>query len=50
MVIADPVSSWPAPGDNLVAPESFSLGDCLTDTLTGMNNTIKAKYPIVAKE
>ena len=40
MVIADPVSSWPAPGDNLVAPESFSLGDCLTDTLTGMNNTV----------
>ena len=54
MVIADPVSSWPDPGDNLVAPESFSLGDCLTDTLTGKNTVTliksRPKYPIVAKE
>ena len=36
MVIADPVSTIPAAAaDNLVVAESFSLGDCLTDTLTG---------------
>ena len=36
MVIADPVSTIPAAAadDNWV-PESFTLGDCLTDTLTG---------------
>merc|ERR1712156_828992 len=35
MVIADPVTTISTPAaDNLVSPESFSLGDCLTDTLT----------------
>ena len=36
MVIADPVTTISTPAaDNLVSPESFTLGDCLTDTLTG---------------
>merc|ERR1712156_561660 len=35
MVIADPVTTISTPAaDNLVSPESFTLGDCLTDTLT----------------
>ena len=36
MVIADPVSTIPAAAaDADIVAESYTLGDCLTDTLTG---------------
>ena len=47
MVIADPVSTIPAaPADNDIAVETYTLGDCLTDTLTGNLDVFRLRNTI----